>query len=299
MSRKLFLISGFSRGGTNILWNLICSHPNVLTTGIELNEIFGPSRTNIPMFWKLIIEGCAIPGLPVPEFVANYSEHRIISFAEQHAKKSWGRWKSPGKVYIDDEVSQLAICTKSVNSWARDPMFALMKRNFALKYNLLLLHSFGRGRTIYVMRDSESQCNGWMRRGCDPYQAGKWYNKIVDSMLKDYVNRPGDVLFVKFHDLLFDTLLTLNKVFEFLEIDKKELSYYRLKLKKVLKKDGSHEVLSGNEGDMVWVPKNDLETFLDSGVDARQREDLSAMAKNEFIRGLGNIVDRLDEALGY
>ncbi|NOY71746.1 MAG: sulfotransferase [Gammaproteobacteria bacterium] len=290
-------MSGFSRGGTNILWNLICSHPGVLTTGIELNEIFGPSRTNISMFWKSMIEGCAISGLPVPEFVADYSEHRITSFAEEHAKNSWGRWKSPEEAYVDDEISRLPICTKSVNSWARDPLFALMKRNIALKYNNLLLRSFGRVRTIYLIRDSESQCNGWMRRGCDPYEAGKWYHQIVDTMLKDHASRPDDVLFVKFHDLLFNTLPTLNNVYEFLGLDKQELVHYHLKLKKVLKKDGSHEVLSGTEGDMVWISEKDLGTFLDSGVDARQRGDLSATAKGEFKRGLGNIADRLDEVL--
>jgi hypothetical protein len=295
MRRQLFLVSGFSRGGTNILWNLICSHPGVLTTGIELNEIYGPSRTNISMFWKSMIESVAIPSLPVPKFIADFSERRIISIAEQHAISSWGRWKSPEERYSNDEVEKLPICTKSVNSWARDSLFALMKRNFALKYNSLLFRSFGSVRTVYLIRDSESQCNGWMRRGCNPYEAGKWYRKIVDNMLKDHAKRPNDVLFIKFHDLLFDTLPTVTKVYEFLGLDKQELSNYHLKLKKVLKEDGVHEVLSGKEGDMIWISKEDLGAFLDTGVDARQREDLSIEAKKEFKRGLGNIVERLDE----
>ncbi len=295
MDRSLFLVSGFSRGGTNVLWNLICSHPGVLTTGIELNEIFGPSRTNISMFWKSIIEGCAISGFPPPKFVDNYSGRRIISFAESHAENSWGRWKSSEKLYVDNEITRLPICTKSVNSWARDPLFALMKRNIALKYNELLLRSFGQVKTVYLIRDSESQCNGWMRRGCDPYEAGKWYCQIVDIMLRDYKQRPNDVLFVKFHDLLFNTLPTLGRVYAFLGLEDLELLQYHLKLKKILKEDGSHEVLRGNEGDMIWVSKDGLTEFLDVGVDARQRSGLNIAEKSEFKRGLGDIVTRLDD----
>lgn len=250
------------------------------------------------MYWKLIIEGCAVPGLPVPKFVADYSERRIVTIAEEHAKNSWGRWKTAKKTYTEDEVTQLPICTKSVNSWARDSLFALLKRNFALKYNRLLLRSFGRVRTIYLIRDSESQCNGWMRRGCEPYEAGKWYRKIVDRMLKDHSKRPNDILFVRFHDLLFDTLPTLNRVYEFLGLDDQELADYHLKLKKILKADGSHEVLSGKEGDMMWVPKEDLGAFLDTGVDARQREELTTEARIELNRGLADIVERLDEVFG-
>lgn len=297
MSRQLFLVSGFSRGGTNILWNLICSHQKVLTTGIELNEIYGPSRTNISFLWKLVIEFFAISGLPVPKFVAVFSERRITSFSKTHAEHSWGRWKTPTDIYSENEILKFPICTKSVNSWARDKLFALMKRNFALKYNSLLLRSFGRVKTIYLIRDSESQCNGWMRRGCKPYEAGKWYRKIVDVMLKDHSNRPNDVLFVRFQDLLFDTLPTLVTVYDFLELDKQELSSFHLKLKKVLQADGSHEVANGQEGDMVWIARNDLSTFLDTGVDARQREKLDASEKNELYKGLGDVAGRLDKVL--
>jgi hypothetical protein len=114
-------------------------------------------------------------------------------------------------------------------------------------------------------------------------------------MLKDGAKRPADVLFIKFHDLLFNTLPTLNNSYKFLGLEKLDLSDYHLKLKKVLQEDGSHEVLSGKEGDMVWIPKEGLDAFLDTGVDARQRDNLSAEEKDAFKRGLGDIVKRLDE----
>ena len=115
-------------------------------------------------------------------------------------------------------------------------------------------------------------------------------------MLKDRAKKSG--LFVRFHDLLFDTLPTLNGVYEFMGLENQEFHDYYLKLKKVLKEDGSHEVLSGKEGDMVWIPKEDLEAFFDTGVDARLRKDLSVEEINEFKHGFGNIVERLDEVFG-
>jgi hypothetical protein len=295
VKRELILVSGFSRGGTNILWNLICSHPGVLSTGLELNEVFGPSSTKIPLRWKAAIECFAIPGLPVPGFVADYARNRIVKFAEEHARSSWGRWKSPDRLYTEDEISRLPLCTKSVNSWARDRLFAHLKRNIALKYNNVLLAAFGEVKTIYLIRDSESQCNGWMRRGCAPYDAGKWYRRIVSIMLEDYARRPDDILFVMFHEVISNPLSTARRVHEFLGLQRTDLPAFHLKSKKVLKADGKHEVLQGTEGQMMWVPAHQLGNFLDPGVDARQRDMLDSAARSALQKGLGDIVERFEQ----
>lgn len=297
VERDLFLISGFSRGGTNLIWNLICSHPGVLSTGLELNEVFGPSRTNIPMFWKVMIESYAIPGISVPKIVATYGGKRVLEAADSHAKESWGRWKAPGVTYTNSEITRLPVCTKSVNSWARDRVFGLLKRNIALKYNRLLIRSFGTVKTIYLIRDAEAVCNGWMRRGCDPYEAGKWYRYIAEIMLSDYERRPKDILFLKFQDVLMDPLSISCKAYRFLGLDALELSAFHLKLKKVLRKDGVHEVLKGTEGEMIWIPRSEIEGFFDSKVDARQRGMLSGADRHAFQQGLGDIGSRLEKVL--
>lgn len=297
MDRSLFLVSGFSRGGTNLLWNLICSHPGVLSTGVELNQIFGPSHTNIPMYWKGAIESFAIPGFPVPKSIASYGGRRVLELAENHAEESWGRWKTSNDIYTKDEIVRLPVCTKSVNSWARDRIFGLLKRNVALKYNRLLLRSFGVVKTVYLIRDAEAVCNGWMRRGCDPYEAGNWYRYIVEMMISDFLRREDDILFIKFQDVLLDPISTTKLIYKFLGLNELELSEFHLKLKKILTREGTHEVLNGLEGEMRWIPQTDIEEFIDSEVDIRQRESLSVSDSRAFRRGLGDINARLDKIL--
>ena len=294
----LILVSGFSRGGTSILWNLICSHPNVLSTGIELNEIFGPSRSNISLGWKMLIEIFALTRLPVPAFASRYAHDRIRSFAVENSTLSWGKWKTHEERYESDEITSYPVCTKSVNSWARDSLFAMLQRNIALKYNRILLTAYQTVKTVYIIRDGESQCNGWMRRGCDPYEAGKWYRKIVGMMLADRERRKDDVMFVNFHDLIHEPIQTINRVYGFLGLPETNASHYRLKTKKVLKEDGTHDVVTGTEGEMVWVSRDELSAFLDSGIDERQRSELDETTLDSFREGLGDIIERLGDVVG-
>jgi len=247
------------------------------------------------MYWKGAIEGFAIPGFPVPGFIARYGGRRVIESAERHAKESWGRWKTPEDIYTNSEITHLPVCTKSVNSWARDRVFGLLKRNISLKYNRLLIRSFGSVKTVYLIRDAEAVCNGWMRRGCDPYEAGKWYRYIVEMMISDFRWRPDDILFVKFQDVLLDPLSTACHAYKFLGLDELELPAFHLKLKKLLSKEGVHEVLNGTEGAMRWISQVDIEVFFDSGVDERQRGMLSVSDSRAFHRGLGDINSRLEK----
>lgn len=295
--RQLFLLSGFSRGGTNILWNLICSHPGVLSSGLELNEILGPKKSGIPLSKKAILEFYALSGIKPPYSVSEYAVERIISFSENHAKSSWGKWKFQDTVYSLDEISTLPVCTKSVNSWARDKLFGYLKRNISLKYNQLLMPALGSYKTIYLIREPEAVCNGWMRRGCDPTEAGKWYKYIVDVMIQDYRSRPNDVLFVRFEDVLSNPLAMANRVYEFLGVEPITLEAVHLKSKRILREDGQHMASIGDGQQMTWVPASELGLFLDPAIDSRQKQMLSVDVRNKFRDALADTTMRLNEVL--
>jgi len=296
--RLLYLVSGFSRGGTNILWNLVCSHPGVLSTGFELNEILGPTATDISYFQKGIIESFVIPGIKPPKRICQFVKDRIVLTAEENAKKSWGRMKSSTTFYSDSEIRSLPVCTKAVNSWSRDWLFTLLKRNLALKYTPLLRATGTRLLTLYLIRDAEAQCNGWMRRGCTAIEAGRWYRNIVECMLNDYEQRPNEVMFVRFENVLNDPLGTVERTYQFLELQPLQMDEFHLKSKKMLRNDGSHDVVRGFEGEMMWVSRSDIPGFIDSGVDARQRKHLSVSDRSKLFEMLGDISKRLECVMG-
>ena len=296
-NKNVILISGFSRGGTNILWNLICSHPGIQTTGVELNEILGPGATDITYIEKIILEIFAIPGFFAPNWLHQYVHSRVILKAKEHSESGWGKWKSPDKVYSDSDFNQIAVCTKSVNSWSRGWFFSLLKRNLSLKYTSILRGTYKSMPTIYLIRDPEAQCNGWMRRGCTPSGAGKWYRKIIQLMLLDYQKRPDEVIFVHFEDVLSNPLGIYKMVSQFINLPKYELNEFHLKSKKILRNNGAHNTQRGNEGDMIWVSRDDIGNFLDAGIDKRQRNMLNESDRSSLYNELGDICEQVHNVI--
>ena len=252
----------------------------------------------MPLHWKAFIEGYSIPGISPPGPVARYGGDRVLAFAERHATESWGRWKTPEDLYSIDELSRLPVCTKSVNSWARGWLFGILKRNVALKYNSLLLRYQRPLKTVYLIRDAYAVCNGWMRRGCDPYQAGKWYQYIGRKMLQDYARRPDEIMFIRFQDVLNEPVSTVRAAQKFFGLRAAGIAAYHLKTKKVLDADGNHRVRLGAEGSMVWVEAKNLDDFLDADVDSTQRKMLDRATSAAFQRGLGGVNSELDCVCG-
>jgi hypothetical protein len=288
--RNLILVSGFERGGTNILWNLICSHPGVLTTGRELNEICS-RRFGLSTSWKLALEASVVPRLPCPGWIVDLVGDRIVSFAEQHALESWGRYKTSTAIYDHEEMSSLPICTKSVSTWPPTFMHGLLQRNYPLKYNYVLRKAFERVKVIYLIRDGEALCNGWMRRGCSPYLAGVWYRRIISGILSDQRSRPQDISIINFREVLEDPFGLAQRLYAFLELEDLELEEYHLKSKQVLSAEGSHEVRLGSVNQMLWVPRSEIDQYLDRRVDETQRTMLSEDQRTEFLRGSAGIQD--------
>lgn len=289
VNRQIVLVSGFARGGTNIVWNLICSHPGILTTGYELNEIYGPRRTKLPLIWKFAIEAFAVPELTPPPIVRKYMSSRIVEFAQQCKGNDWGLWKSKDEKYDEYELRYLPICTKSVSSWPRDGLYSLLKRNFSLKYNKALRNIFPDLRIVYVVRDPEAMCNGWMRRGCSPMLAGRWYRIIAKRMLEELREHRESIVLVNFSDVVNKPLLVAEYLHAFCGLEPHSLKEYRLKSKRVLNDDGSHLPIQGNVDDMNWILSGDVSAFLNPKVDSTQKAMLSEEERSQFFSELKGI----------
>jgi len=214
-------------------------------------------------------------------------------FAMHNARDSWGRWKYAGVAYDETELADIPVCVKSVNSWARDWLYGVLERNIALKYNRLICRAYARVPTIYLIRHPEAVCNGWMRRGCSPDQAGKWYRDIVERMLADRNKRPDDVMFVEFGDVLGRPAEVVLSAYRFLGVEAMSLEKFHLKSKKVLSKSGEHTVISGVEESMSWVPAAQLAMFIDRGVDLTQRQMLSDRDRAKLSGHLGGCYERI------
>ncbi len=287
--RKLILVSGFARGGTNIAWNLITSHPGILTTGYELNEIYSIRRTNLPLIWKYAIEASAILHISPPNIVKKYMGSRIIDFAKRGDSYDFSPWKTQYERYNDDELNTLPICTKSVSSWTRDNLHSLLMRNVSLKYNTIIKSIFPNYRIVFVIRDAEAVCNGWMRRGCSPELAGKWYRIIAKKMLLESKLNKENVIFIKFSDVVSSPEKVAKFLHDFCGLESCALDSYRLKSKSVLNCDGTHRPIEGKCGEKKWVSSKNIGAFMNPDIDKTQRSMLSVQDRNILLRELKGV----------
>ena len=109
-----------SRGGTNLLWNIVQSHPDVIDSYYELNEIFG-GKTEVGLFNKARIELEALGHIPCYG-VARIARQRLHYYANMSFHQDrFNREKFPGVEYPEQDLRSLIICTKLVSAWEVDP----------------------------------------------------------------------------------------------------------------------------------------------------------------------------------
>ena len=66
LNHKVILINGIARSGTNILWNMLASHPAAFGSWAETSRIYAP--------WLLVIRGCARRPFELSEQIFRYAE---------------------------------------------------------------------------------------------------------------------------------------------------------------------------------------------------------------------------------
>lgn len=273
------VISALSRGGSNILWNILQSHPRLCSPIRETGELIfdeiAPFRFFPPSTAKRIAAGRLA---------------RLV--ARGHVRHAFEQWKlrtlgSPdngsradGVPYQRHEVEQSIPCFKGVDS--------------DVELNPLLEAIYGNVAYVPLVRDGYAVCDGWMRRGMSAEQAGRKYAGLVRRMLT-----PGDsdnpIVLVKFEEMVADPFGTAERLFKALDLSPTILPKLRLKSKRLLGRRGEHEPRFGEEGRKYWLAPHEIAQALDTGVDRRQSARLAPDARAAFERGAREAL----ELLGY
>ena len=112
---RLIVIAGVSRGGTNLLWNIVVSHPAAIDTYYEINEIFS-KKCNISFLEKTCIEFNALTRSKL--ITHNIISSRIKTFAKySFDTDQFNIQKSPNVFYKQDDFGNLIITKKLVSAW--------------------------------------------------------------------------------------------------------------------------------------------------------------------------------------
>ena len=262
------------------MWNIVQSHPKIIDTYYELNEIFG-KKCNIGLIEKLKIEINSLSSRHVFE-LDRMVTNKLRSFANHSFHEDeFNKMRTIDEEYENDEFEKLAMVTKLVSSWESDPLRKLLKRNDALKYLPLLTKSFKDHKVIFLVRNGLAMAEGWGRRGATIANSAKWYRYYIKTYENLVNSMPGRAKIFRFEDLLYDPFKCADEIFDFIGCNRIANERLRIAIKPTVK---SHQnVINTTKKNKVWIDKKNLRDYLEEDINSAQIERLSFSDRDVFL----------------
>lgn len=239
---QAIVVYGHARGGTNILWNLIGAHPDVVMTQNELNELFGGSvRRRLARKLPWLIR--------MPPFLNALAESVTASVARSLAEPVIGE-RHPGSIYTDADLSQCVICYKGVNL------------DSGCHRALLKLHD--RVAPVLLLRHPAAVVAGHMRRGWPFSRALARYMTTLESMERLALRSGG--VFVDFDAMIMNPVEVAGSLYAHLGLRLPQPFLLKMKAKKRMT-DAGHKVVDGlRERQHYWCDEGSVSSLIDRSV---------------------------------
>lgn len=291
-------INAFARGGSNILVNLLLSHPNVCFLSGETHRVFrGGARLDLrrhSLYRRIRYElpllltcGDSLfrPRILTPRRELSQWARRHIDWvlywdklAARHEHHN--RFVREGVFYTDEEIAEARVLCKNLNGVVQ------MTDNFAAMYP---------GATFFgLIRNGLALCEGYVRRGVKAEDCAEMYRLLADKMYGDS-RRLKNYHIVRFEDIVRDPIGVTAKLYRLAGLDFAEVEKIRMQLKPTLAPSGEHRLERGYDRQVVWYAKEDLPSHFRTDIDSIQIARLPPRDRETFLRIAGGTM----EMLGY
>lgn len=277
---KAVVINALSRGGSNILWNILQSHPLLCSPIRETGELI--TQNVVPLLWHLPADKAKqiATWRPIGIVASPYIRRALHQWKLRNFQSPHNGTKYEGVPYTREEVERSILCFKSVDS--------------DIDLNGLLESLYQDVSYVALVRNGYAVCNGWMRRGMSAKSAGKRYASLIRKMLEKQ-NASNKFVLVKFEEMMHDPFGIARRLFKALDLEPTELPKIRLKAKRVLSNTGEHQTRFGEEGQKYWFGPNEISEILDTDIDRVQKENLDTTSRRAFEEHAKAVL----ETLGY
>ena len=297
LNKAPIFVNGFQRGGTNILMQLISSHPQIGVLGAEVHELFyGRDTEPIKKWFRRLAT------VPV---VLNAREHTFWAYRFQERRPL----ASPTLRYIDllFYLNQRLVYNSHYQNGAvtrtrpeREGTRIVGKCvNGVVLTTPILAQMYPDATFIALVRNGLALCEGFMRRGWSAERGGRVYQQIVTQMVHDAAALPNYHI-IRFEDLLHNPATTLKTVYDYAGLDINETKKFKLQAKKSMGQDGQRTFTFGNQDKAIeWYALDELSQHLRQDVNENQIARLSQADKNEFLREADDAMSRLGYLTGH
>lgn len=279
MTQHAIILNGLARGGTNVVWNLLQSHPHIVSTMEEVNRIFGSmgeARWADPFMVDLHRRSRRSHFITVP-----YLRSTFKRWALKNLEDGANRYKAPEVLYTRDEVLAATFCFKGVCFEGIRDMW----------YARVIGDCFEDVSYINLVRNGFAVCEGWMRRGVSADKAGQHYAMFARDVQRLEQDRPKHLL-IRFEDVLADPFAMAERLFTFADVQPARLDLLRLKMKPTMRPDGSHVVDHGEAYGKYWFTREELKAVIRPEIDAVQSDRLAPADRDAFLAHAREAMER-------
>ncbi len=281
----------YSRGGSNIFWNLFLSHPDACSPILETVELFS-TRFAAPR-----LDGLKAVALTGQWHIFDnwwLEERRSISVrAQNHINQTFTKWKMKtfsdlemrfkyeNEPYTIQEVVNCRLVTKNNNGLTfLSDIYCTMYPDatfFALVREPLALYESHKRRKITN----------------SPEEFARFYNRIAKRMLEDS-ERMDRYYILRFEDILADPLATVQNIYQQANLDFDKISKLRLKAKPHWQTDGTHGTQL-EKGVHYWLGLEELNQLLEPRINQYQVDRLTVVEQST----ISNLTGTTCAQLGY
>lgn len=278
LSGRVVILNGMQRGGTNIVWNLLQSHPALVSPVYETGQVIFPLWMGRGRLGRLARTGFRLAvraRIPAALAQVDAALHRYKLCTLEHEDN---RYKSPCEIYRRSEIEASVLVTKSLGD--------------DVVLTPALADYFPDSRCISVVRNGLAVAEGWIRRGATPGHAAAAYVRFTREVFCQERVLPRHLV-VKFEDCLADPVGQLQRMCRFIGVDSAEIGKIRLKAKSVVDAAGNHRTAFGEEGRKIWIDAAEVRSYLDSSVTENQVRRLPGEVRDEVVAIAGDAMRHL------
>ncbi len=287
--RPIFIVA-FAYGGSNILLNLLRSHPGVCSPRGELNEVFKgkldePILTRIAKTLRylpcMLAEGGDIfrfndweDRKPFKSFTQNQVDRILYDEKIWATGEDQNLYKSENVKYTREEIAGSRLLSKNLDGL----IFA--SRQLAAMYPDAVF--------IALVRNGFAVSEGHLRRGYHFETFVRNYEKGCQRMLEDSKLIPNYHI-VRYEDILERPQEMLREIYRMANLNLTEVEKIRQQIKKVITKDGSHQNVDNKKWkEVVWYGVDEFHMHFRPESNKNQINRLSEEQKNLIVQLSGS-----------
>jgi hypothetical protein len=292
-NRSPIILNCFSRGGSNLLWNILLSHPGVCSPMQETLEIFrldwrdprreGLSAAWLTRQWRFFDQWHLETRLPISSRAQAFVDQTLFNWKLKTLEDPEMRYKAEDEIYSLEEVSSARLVLKNNNGTI------FLSEQFVEMYPDAVF--FGLVRDPVPLYESHRRNRTPVSRS--PGAFADFYRRMVQKMRCD-AERWSFYHLLRFEDVVCEPVKAMRDIYACTSLDRTAVPKVRFKAKPHMQADGSHATHL-QAGRHYWFSYDEIPQIIEPSVN---RYQLSKLAPAELDR-IRSLTRGVREELGY